>query len=77
MAGIPFVLALTVLVGLLVDGWYGWAKLFTRIQNIFSGNNNVTEDEVIEMENMNGQNVNINSPTVRNYLLIEHLPKIF
>ena len=76
MAGIPFVLALTVLVGLLVDGWYGWAKLCTRIQMIFSGNH-VAEDEVIEMENMNGQNVNINSPTVRNYLLIEHLPKIF
>ena len=63
---IPGVLALTVLVCLLVDGWYGWAQLFARIQGIFSCQH-VAEDEVIELQNMNAPNVNVNSPTVSNY----------
>ena len=66
---IPAILALTVLVGLLVDAWYGWAKLFIRIQKIISGNH-VVEDEVIEMHEMNAPNVNMSSPTVSNYLQI-------
>ena len=68
--GIPLFLALTVLVFLLVDGWYGWAKLFTRIQEIFSGQDSV--EEIIEMQqNMNAQDVNINSQTVRQAIIYQ------
>ena len=53
MAMIPTFSCTIVLLGLLVEDWYGWASLVTRIRQLLTGQNG---DEVIELQNMNGQN---------------------
>ena len=66
MGGLPIALASLVLVGLLVDDWYGWGPLFARIKGVFKcpeGQVAPAEGD-IELQDMNMDHANNNHPTV-------------